>query len=62
MLTRKTYKLVAKAIARAVDDAAPDSPAHNLIFLIAEDLATEFAHDNPRFSYLKFMQACHLVP
>jgi hypothetical protein len=64
MLTRKTFKMAAQAIKRAVDkNPAIDGRSANIrvgIQMVAAELAVEFKYDNPKFKIDKFMEACGL--
>jgi hypothetical protein len=59
-VTRKDYEAIAERIARSVDKYQYDE-GKNILAELVEDLAEEFAEENPRFDYDKFVTACGLV-
>jgi hypothetical protein len=56
-MTKKDYEAIAERIARLADKYQHDE-GRNIIAEVVEDLAEEFAEENPRFDFYKFVKAC----
>ena len=60
MITRKTYRQVAEAVALTYPGEPPDTPEliHNQWFAMVNKLCRIFKDDNARFDAERFVQAC----
>lgn len=59
-MTRKDYEAIAERLARLADKYQYDE-GRNILAEVVQDLAEEFAEENPRFDFDKFVTACGLV-
>ena len=59
MLTRKDYKMVADTINKYMRELSTEETHFQLLGNIVDDLCTEYAKGNPRFSKDKFLDAVY---
>lgn len=57
-MTRKDYELIAKVLKDLNDDFNNGGADEVSLALVAEELATALALDNPRFNRARFVSAC----
>ena len=56
-MTKKDYELVAREI-RFLNAQAPGKQGNSTLEILAENLGEQFALENPRFDFHRFVAAC----